>query len=85
MPLSSTVSLLRPPEHVDSKAGRHRGPLPGGRVVSRKVMRTNNRYEKSLCRYRPLSPCSGLLNSWTSKKGVIGDPYLVAGYSLGGS
>ena len=79
MPLSSHVSLLRPPEHVDSKAGRHRGPLPGARVLPWEVLRTINTCEKTPCRYSRLPPFPGLLKTWTPKMGVIGDLYLVAG------
>jgi hypothetical protein len=77
MPVLSPISLFRPSEVVDSNTERHRGPLPGGRVLSRKVMRTMNTCEKTACRYRLLSPSSGLLNMWTPKQAVIGDPYLV--------
>jgi hypothetical protein len=83
MPISSPVSLPRPSEDVDSKEGRHRGPLPGARLLPREVLRTINTCEKSPCLYCLLSSCSGLLNSWTPKQGVIGDPYLVPGYSPG--
>ena len=51
MPISSPVSLPRPSEDVDSKEGRHRGPLPGGRVLPREVLRTINTCEKTPCRY----------------------------------
>src|ERR1700736_3896505 len=78
MPLSSPVSLPRPSENVDSKEGRHRGPLPGGRVLPREVLRTISTSEKTPCLYRRRSPCPGLLKSWTPKKSVIGDLFSVA-------
>src|ERR1700736_5071485 len=51
MPISSQVSLPGPSEDVDSKEGRHRGPLPGCRVLPREVVRTINTCEKTPCRY----------------------------------
>src|ERR1700736_1589747 len=72
MPLSSPVSLPRPSEEVDSKEERHRGPLPGARVLPRDVLRTITTSEKTPCLYRRRSPCPGLLKSWTPKKSVIG-------------
>jgi hypothetical protein len=73
------------PERVDSKEVRHRGPLPGGWLRPREVLRTKITCEKSPCRYCLLSPCSGLLKSWTPIQSVIVDLYLEAGYSPGRS
>ncbi len=56
MPLLSPIFLLRPPELVDSKAGRHRGPLPGARVLPRGVSRATNTYEKAPSLY-PMPVC----------------------------
>jgi hypothetical protein len=82
-PLSSPASLHQPPGCVDSKQGRHQGPSPGGRFLPWEVLRTINKCEKTPCRYRRLSPCPGLLKTWTTKMGVIGDLFFGAGFSPG--